>query len=540
MSTIIEINTLYNSLTYNDLVGNDKTISYLLIIILLIIIAYFYIISNLKNIRKDWKHQRCNPFYMPFAGWIAAPKNTSWWKYTEKNANFCLSELLKEVFDMATYAVKLAEKAILETEKAVLKVINELFNLLKSIERLLMSLIQSIYNKIENIFIETTKIAYSANDILNRHNGIMTILMYSINSIWNSVASINDIIWNIIVDFFKYLFGIVEIILDIGLGLIFFFPLAIITYVIGLLLNTVFSTMGIFVSWIGPMNQLIFNNNPASFPNARNPIKQIKDAIHCFHKLTIIPLNDKHLPIHKIEPGMKLINNQIITTTLILDSKNEIMYNLNDIIVSGSHSVYYNNSWIQVSEHPQAIKIGKQNNPIYCLNTLNKVLQLNTTLFSDWDDIEEKDLEIINKQLPNDINLQQIEDIYSVLESALHPNTIIELENGSTISLYKLQLNDCLKGGIIVTGIVKSLNKNILLYSHKINNKEYIGTHNISYIKNNTISCQLYKPLVSNIELSTRLYSGKYLYHIITNKGYFYLNNTIIKDYYYGIEQFFI
>ena len=41
MSTILEINTLYNNLTYNDLAGTDKTISYLLIIILLIINSIF-------------------------------------------------------------------------------------------------------------------------------------------------------------------------------------------------------------------------------------------------------------------------------------------------------------------------------------------------------------------------------------------------------------------------------------------------------------------------------------------------------------------
>ena len=146
----------------------------------------------------------------------------------------------------------------------------------------------------------------------------------------------------------------------------------------------------------------------------------------------------------------------------------------------------------------------------------------------------------INKHLPNNIKLHTLEDIYSTLESALHPDTQIELASGTTIPLHKIQLNDQLKGGIIVTGLVKSLNKNVLLYSHNINNIELIGTHNFSYIIDNAIHCQLQKSLTSTTDLSTQLCSEKYLYHIITNKGYFYINNTIIKDYYYGMEQFFI
>ena len=315
----------------------------------------------------------------------------------------------------------------------------------------------------------------------------------------------------------------------------------------GIAIIVIFTVLGLLISWLGPMNEIIFHNSPAKFPRfydkplskAKNVFNKVKH-IFCFHKLTPIPLNNKKVPIYKIEPGMQLMNGQTITTTLVLDNKKEIMYNLYNTIVSGGHSVYFNNTWIPVKKHPHAIKIGLQNEPIYCLNTLNKVIKLNTTIFSDWDDIEQKDLSIINKYLPDHISISKIEDIYSTLESGLHPDIPIELDNGIIIPLHKIQLNNRLKGGINVIGVVKSYNHNLLLYSHKLNNIECIGTHNISYIKNNTIHCQLQKPLFSTDNLSKQLYSGKYLHHIITDKGYFYLNNTMIKDYYYGMEQFFI
>ena len=206
MSTTLEINTIYNNLTYDDFAGTDVTISWVLIIVLLFIISYFYILSHFKSIKRNWKNERCNPFYMPFAGWIAAPKNTSWWKYTETNFNFCLSEILKDIFEVATYAVKIAEKAILDIEKGIIAALEELFILLGYIERLLMELIQSLFNKIQNIFIEGTKIAYSVKDIFDRNHSILSIIMYSIEGVWNTIGSISDIIWKVIVDFFTCIF----------------------------------------------------------------------------------------------------------------------------------------------------------------------------------------------------------------------------------------------------------------------------------------------------------------------------------------------
>ena len=553
MSTTLEINTIYNNLTYNDFAGTDVTISCLLIIVLLTIITYFYIKINLKSIQKKWKQERCNPFYMPFAGWIAAPKNTSWWKYTETNFNFCLGQILKDVFEAATYAIDLTEKAILDIEKAIIEAINELIALLDYIEKLLMQLINSLLKKIENIFVESTKIAYSMKDIFDRNHSIFTIIIYTIETIWNTIGSISDLIWLVIVDFFTCIFSLAIKLFELAFKFLMFeeFIFVIVFMILaltgGIAIIVIFTVLGLLVSWLGPINELIFHNSPARFPRfydgpvskAKNIYNKVKH-IFCFHKLTPIPLNNKHLPIYKVEPGMQLMNGQTITTTLVLDSKKEIMYKLDNTIVSGSHPVYHNYAWILVKDHPDAIKLDKQNEPIYCLNTLNKVLKLNTTIFSDWDDIEANDLLIINKHLSHNMSIKKLEDIYSTLESGLHPDTPIELDTGMSVPLHKIQLNNRLKGGIIVTGVVKSINKNLLLYSHKINNIECIGTHNISYIKDDTIHCQLQKPLISTADLSTRLYSGKYLHHIITDKGYFYLNDTMIKDYYYGMEQFFI
>lgn len=552
MSIPLQINSIYNNLTYNDFAGTDVSISCLLFIILLTIIAYFYIKINLKSIQNKWNQERCNPFYMPFAGWIAAPKNTSWWKYTETNFNFCLGQILKEVFEAATYAIDLTEKAILDIEKAIIEAINELLALIGYIEGLLMQLIQSLFNKIQNIFIESTKIAYSIKDIFDRNHSIFTIIIYTIEGIWNTIGSISDLIWLVIVDFFTCIFSLAIKLFELAFKFLMFeeFIFVIVFMILsltgGIAIIVIFTVLGLLISWLGPMNELIFHNSPAKFPRfydgpaskAKSVYNKVKH-LFCFHKLTSIPINTKHIPIYKVEPGMKLINDKIITTTLILNNKKEIMYKLDNTIVSGSHSVYYNNTWILVKDHPYSIKIGHINQPIYCLNTQNKVLKLNTTIFSDWDDIELKDLSIINKHLPDNITLNKIEDIHSILESGLHPDTPIKLDTGITIPLFKIKLNDKLKGGIIVTGLVKSLN-NILLYSHKFNNIKCIGTHNISYIKNNIVHSQLQEPLFSTPDLSKQLYSGKYLYHIITNKGYFYLNDTMIKDYYYGMEQFFI
>ena len=73
------------------------------------------------------------------------------------------------------------------------------------------------------------------------------------------------------------------------------------------------------------------------------------------------------------------------------------MYNLNGVIVSGSHCVLHNNQWIKVKYHPLATLVKNFNeNIIYCLNTTKKQITINDVIFRDWDDKSEAEMIALN------------------------------------------------------------------------------------------------------------------------------------------------
>ena len=65
---------------------------------------YFNIIANptkviqkKEEILNDWKNQRCNPKYMPFAGYITHPEGTTAFEYTATNFQYCIQNIQNTV-----------------------------------------------------------------------------------------------------------------------------------------------------------------------------------------------------------------------------------------------------------------------------------------------------------------------------------------------------------------------------------------------------------------------------------------------------------
>ena len=50
--------------------------------------------------------------------------------------------------------------------------------------------------------------------------------------------------------------------------------------------------------------------------------------------------------------------------------------------------MFYKGKWIKTSEHPYAKRIHQYDEPfLYCLNTSEKVIEINGLTFADWDDL---------------------------------------------------------------------------------------------------------------------------------------------------------
>ena len=203
-----------------------------------------------------------------------------------------------------------------------------------------------------------------------------------------------------------------------------------------------------------------------------------------------------------------------------------MFYSINNTIVSSKHKILHNDIWINAEDHPDAKYIYNYDDQyMYCINTSSKKIYINGLIFSDWDELDNNDINILKKN-----NLIKNEsDIHKNLESAFHSSTLITLKNGSRMPIHKIKINDILKNGEKVFGIVK-------IKSDDINNfQNYHFKNNIIIGKNLKIT---YNHL-GNIKICDNSKSkyNKYFYHLVTDTGIFEVYNNTFYDYNASIEH---
>ena len=267
----------------------------------------------------------------------------------------------------------------------------------------------------------------------------------------------------------------------------------------------------------------------------------------CFSKNTKISKFDNerniytNVNISDIEIGDKLEDDTHVTGLIKFSSDNQKIYNLYDVIVTGEHRVLHNTmGWIKVKNHPDSIEINDfKESFVYCLITNTKTFKIEEVVYSDWDDIDDKimrDIKMNCNFIPENFTK---EDIHYYLDNGLHGDTNIYMENYNSRKLENIQVNDVLVGGVKVLGKVKidAINTRGVYKLNKLN-------------KYNSISCELTGS--PNIELDDdhlgdyinskitddKIENVSFLYQLITDTGYFYINGLKIKDYNYGIDKY--
>jgi hypothetical protein len=91
------VKEVYDKVGYGQQYGLDIWITVVLIVVFFCATAYFYVLGHLQPIKADWPVNRCNPAYIPFAGIINPPENSSAMNYTSENFEYCTQNILKEI-----------------------------------------------------------------------------------------------------------------------------------------------------------------------------------------------------------------------------------------------------------------------------------------------------------------------------------------------------------------------------------------------------------------------------------------------------------
>ena len=507
------INKLYDNLSFFEMHFQSVLIILLVTVIVIFGLTASRILSQSNLLKNNWDAERCKPNIMPFAGIINPQIGQTMVEYTLTNFNYCVSKALDVSFPNATssYDFDGTLNGVLNGAEGIdITTYSNIFNNLKqsAIEE-----IERVKNKVANSAVPLQQTMYTIKDMFARLQAIFMAGIYT--TLGNSLI-LKSLMSQLMESFSK----------------IFYLLLVVITalYIIpgtqGLAIATTVVTMPLLVATasINLTMGRAYGLKSAKLPSIRK----------CFDKNTLLQMeNGEYKLIKDIQIGDMLVDSNMVTSTIKLDSKFIHMYNVHGVIVSEFHKVKCGTDWIPISKYPHKKLIEMYAEPyIYCLNTTKKIIEINNLEFLDWD-------EVFNSHLLKVLNYKNVrtkQNIHALLDGGFCGNTMIRLYSKQSICMKDIQPGDKLINGAVVYGVVKIKANDVSTFA------EYsLGQRNIFRGGPNLIFYDSYGKLHTTMNVDDILknpdHSISYLkkpnvlYHLLTDKETFYVGNIQFKDY---------
>jgi hypothetical protein len=490
------ISDTYDKLSYFDLYGNSVIIFLLITFFVFIVYSYCKIGVTKDAIASDWTNQRCKPQNILFAGFITKPEGKTAFQYTGENFQYCVQNILLNITSYALLPFQYATNSIVNLFNSLGTAIDAIRNVMTNVRGNIRVFSEDILQRILNTLVPLQTIFLAVKDTFNKIQGVMVSGLYTMLGSYYTLQALMGAILELII---KMLIVLVAII--VGLWILPF------TWPAAASMTAVFLGISIPLAIIIYFMTDVLHIQASGIPKLR-----------CFDKNVELRMADGSLKrIKDIQEGDKLVSNNMVTAKIKVSAKGLQMYNLNGVIVSESHIVRYGGNWIPISKHPYASKIENYNEPyLYCLNTSWKTIAINDTIFTDWDELYDKNLETVlnycNKLDNDNKELNNTDNIHNLLDDGYNKFDIILLKDDTNKFIKDIQVGDIIKNtnGLetVVYGIVE-IDKNTVKKYKKRNNLE--------------------KKYVNN--------DNNKLYHLLTCSGSFIVNDKPVKDYNWYIDD---
>jgi hypothetical protein len=454
--TLSFVNNTYDNLHYFDLYGNSVIIFIIVTLLVFTVFSYCKIIQTKEDIAKDWSNQRCKPQNMLFAGFITKPEGVSSFQYTSDNFQYCVQNILTNISEYALEPFQYIINSLTVIFGAMVSSIQNSREATSQIRTNIKVFAEDLLGRMLNITVPIQKVFIALMDVFQKIQGSMTASLYTMLGSYYTLQALMGATLDLII---KLLTSLVIII--VGLWTLPF------TWPAAASMSAVFLSISIPLSIIIYFMTEVLNIKSASIPKLR-----------CFDESTMFKLTNEYVSIKDLKIGDLLSDGNIVTAKIKVSASYLDMYQLNNTIVSGTHLMLYKNDWIRVSNHPDALKINYNKPYVYCINTNNKLFNLDGYLFSDWD-------EIVGE---NKIKLKQQHIDIEKITKGFHSKTIIQTNKGFK-HIREIEIGDILSNNSVVYGIVKLRNDQ---------------------------------------------------YHILTNDGNLMIDNINVKDYNNIIDKFII
>ena len=261
------------------------------------------------------------------------------------------------------------------------------------------------------------------------------------------------------------------------------------------------------------------------------------DPAACFDKDTRLTMMDGSVKtISTLDVGDCLLYDGRVTSVMKISSNGSKMYNYKGILVSGTHYVYEDKHVVKVKDSKNSIYYNDYTEKeLYCINTESKQIHIGNIVFADYDDLTPDDCGYLKKWIHKKTGINSLKnyDIHKNMNGGL-VDTKIKLQDGSSKWLSNVSIGDVLSNNITVLGLVKILPTDMKLKTIKVDNQGITGGTNIQIMDKDKQLCL--NMMDKKVPIA---YTNKTLYHLITDRGGYYLQEMFIGDYSVGMSLFF-
>ena len=514
-----KIDNLYD-FTYASKYGPDWIYSFLIFFIVFLIVLYCNIQEKKEEIASNWNEVRCEPQNMALAGMINPPEDGSMSsaEYTKNNFQGCLNDMAKKASDFKTAPMLSNLNSLADNWGSFNDSINSIRDYFLQFRNNFSDFVENIMGQIMNMFIEFQNLFVSIRDLINKIIGILTSALMSALGLYYTLVSSFKAIYNIMVAI---------TIAATALAIVAMF--SIIGIPIGIVL---FVFVGVLIYMMVQMSTGLPAVTGIRFPKAPGARKPRV----CFDKNTRIVMNNKNSEkrISEIKLNDSLKGNNAVYGIFKMSADNEKgnMYNLNNVVVSGDHKVKYLGEWINVKDCEKSKNIKYEDTIIYNLLTFSKTINIKHMDFLDYDDITPKNLDKLNKSsvIKNE-SLHNNLALFKKFVGGFYGETKIKLVDKTVKEIKNIKVNDILDNDIKVVGVVELECSDVKI--KMVNTIPLMCTPNILHD-----SLGQTKTIHSVRGKNLGEVNCNKVYHLITDKNYFYIDYLKIYDYDYLIDHY--
>jgi hypothetical protein len=546
MDNIYEnINKLYNKSGFLEKHGLELYFTIFIFIVFFITFSYLNVRSRIIPIKENWIKYRCHPSVIPFAGLINTPEGQSKISFTANNFAGCLNSILDYIVNIFLQPIYFVFSIFPKIMSGMIESLNYIRNQMYKIRNNMIEIVDGVYSRGMNVTVPIIQFITVIKDSIAKVHGIFTSSLFTLFGGYLTLQAFIESIARILIGFLIMLVGLIVILWIIPIT----WPAA-----------ALMTAAGIAVSV--PLLALVMNVNQIF----KLSISGIPKIPRCFDENCKIQLeNGEYRSISKLKLGDKLYHGSIVTNIMECSTEDHEFYELNGVIVTGTHKVFDNNcyDWIYVKDHTESILIKNYNKPLmYCISTDSKVIKIGNLMFTDWDEFDDDCIEELTQYIKK--NISHFNNIYnekSLMSHYIHNNcnnylfihkyldggfvkdTQIELLDGIKKNIQDIKVNDVLKLNEKVLAIVKIDVKHMSqLYEYTICGKTIKGGPNLLFMERDNLgmidTLNKYNKNISIQKINKHEMNDDMLYHLVTDKGRFAVDELLCADYNSTTDKF--